>query len=319
MISVQSLSRSFNGLRAVEDISFEIPEGKLFTLLGPNGAGKTTTVRMLMGLIAPTSGTARVAGFDLAGDAQSKSRLRAACGLLTETPGFYDRMSAWENLQFFGHLYNIDDSKIDSRLEHYLRVMELWDRRDELVATFSKGMKQKLAIIRSVFHEPDVIFMDEPTAGLDPEASLGVREMILKLKKEGRTIVVCTHNLDEAERLADIVGILKRRLIVCDTLQNLRTATNRGAPVELEILEPQAELLVFIHSLPFVASARQLGTRFHVDVIDASVNVPALVRLLAARDARIMQVTPRLHSLEEVYLNSVRDRETEPNAGGADR
>lgn len=305
MISVNGLSRSFNGLKAVDDISFEISEGSLFTLLGPNGAGKTTTVRMLMGLIAPTSGNACVAGYDLSGDSQSKSRLRGACGLLTETPGFYDRMSAWENLQFFGRLYDIDDSKIEARLEHYLRLMELWDRRDEFVATFSKGMKQKLAIIRSVFHEPKVIFMDEPTAGLDPEAALGVREMILKLKHEGRTIVVCTHNLDEAERLADVVGILKRRLIVFDTLQNLRTGSHGAVPVEIEIIQPKAGVLEFIRSLPFVSSAAQVEATFDVQVVDARVNVPVLVRALSERGEMIMQITPRVHSLEEVYLKSV--------------
>jgi len=317
VISVNSLSRSFDGLVAVEAISFEIPEGKLFTLLGPNGAGKTTTVRMLMGLIAPSSGNARVAGFDLAGDAGSKSRLRGACGLLTETPGFYDRMSAWENLQFFGRLYDIAESKINARLEHYLRFMELWDRRDEPVATFSKGMKQKLAIIRSVFHEPKVIFMDEPTAGLDPEASLSVREMILKLKHEGRTIVVCSHNLDEAERLADIVGILKRRLIVCDTLQKLRAVAGGAVLVEIEIIEPKLDVLEFISSLPFVHSAHQVESRFNVEVVNAAVNVPALVRELAARGANIMQVTPRVHSLEEVYLSAIRAADS--NHGRSDQ
>ena len=307
MISVSALSRSFNGLLAVDGISFEIPEGKLFTLLGPNGAGKTTTVRMLLGLIAPTSGSARVAGFDLSGDSRSKSQLRRACGLLTETPGFYDRMTAWENLQFFGRLYEIDQSAIDARLEHYLRLMELWERRNEFVATFSKGMKQKLAIIRSVFHEPKVIFMDEPTAGLDPEASLGVREMIYKLKKEGRTIFVCTHNLDEAERLADIVGILKRKLIVCDTLQKLQSALVDGALVEIHIIEPGTDALEFMRSLPFVKTASQFETRFDVEVSNPSVNIPVLVSTLAERGAKIMQVTPRVQSLEEVYLNAVQN------------
>ena len=194
------LCRSFDGVPAVEDLSFEIPEGNLFTLLGPNGAGKTTTVRLLLGLIAPDAGTARIADYELG---QTNNALRSVCGLLTETPGFYDRMSAWENLIFFSQLYRIPQTIRDQRLEHHLRVMNLWERRHSLVGTFSKGMKQKLAIIRAIFHEPKVIFMDEPTAGLDPEASLMVREMIGRLKGEGRTIVVCTHNLDEAQRLAD--------------------------------------------------------------------------------------------------------------------
>jgi ABC-2 type transport system ATP-binding protein len=306
LISVHNLSRSFNGIRAVEELTFDIPEGKLFTLLGPNGAGKTTTVRMLMGLISPTSGTARVAGLELDQDNKTKNALRGACGLLTEAPGFYERMSAWDNLIFFGSLYGIADSVLAGRLEHYLRFMELWDRRDGLVGTFSKGMKQKLAVIRAIFHEPKVIFMDEPTAGLDPEASLAVRDMILKLKGEGRTIVVCTHNLSEAERLADIVGILKRRLLVCDNLQNLQTGAELSVPVEIEIVDPLDGYRTMIMELPMVGSIEQSGTIFQIEVKDASENVPRLVKMLADRGMKIMSVRPRMQSLENIYLKCVR-------------
>lgn len=233
------LCRSFAGVPAVENLSFEIPQGCLFALLGPNGAGKTTTVRLLLGLIAPDSGRATIAGHELGRD--SNNALRSVCGLLTETPGFYDRISALENLIFFSQLYRIPQTARDQRLEHHLRIMNLWERRNDLVGTFSKGMKQKLAIIRAIFHEPKVIFMDELTAGLDPEASLMVREMIAKLKGEGRTIVVCTHNLDEAQRLADIVGIIRRRLLVCDSLANLRAGAGLTTAVEIETGEPIAE------------------------------------------------------------------------------
>ena len=239
------LSRSFDGVPAVEDLSFEIPAGNLFTLLGPNGAGKTTTVRLLLGLIAPDAGTATVAGHKLGRNSGANNSIRSVCGLLTETPGFYDRISAWENLIFFAQLYRIPTLLREQRLEHYLRMMNLWERRHDLVGTFSKGMKQKLAIIRAVFHEPKVIFMDEPTAGLDPEASLMVREMIAKLKSEGRTIIVCTHNLDEAQRLADIVGIINRRLLVCDSLANLQTGGGRTIPVEIQLSEPLDDSQMF--------------------------------------------------------------------------
>jgi ABC-2 type transport system ATP-binding protein len=306
VISVHNLSRSFNGMRAVEELTFDIPEGKLFTLLGPNGAGKTTTVRMLMGLISPTSGTAKVAGFELGEGNKQNKALRAACGLLTEAPGFYERMSAWDNLLFFGRLYGIAESAIAGRLEHYLRFMELWDRRDGLVGTFSKGMKQKLAIIRAIFHEPKVIFMDEPTAGLDPEASVVVREMILKLKGEGRTIVVCTHNLGEAERLADIVGILKSRLLICDSLQNLQTGTGLSVPVEIEVVELLDDYRTMIMGLPMVGSVEQSGTIFQIEVMDAKENIPRLVRMLAEHGMKIMAVRPRMQSLESIYLKCVR-------------
>lgn len=296
------LSRSFDGVPAVESLSFEIPEGSLFTLLGPNGAGKTTTVRLLLGLIAPDSGTAKVAGYQLG---QSNNALRSVCGLLTETPGFYDRVSAWENLTFFSQLYRIPETIRDQRLEEQLRAMNLWERRNDLVGTFSKGMKQKLAIIRAVFHEPKVIFMDEPTAGLDPEASLMVREMISKLKGEGRTIVVCTHNLDEAQRLADIVGIIHRRLLVCDTLTNLRSGARMTTSIEIELSAPLGNHQLTATKLPFVKSVDGKNGKYVFEVENATINVPDLVRALVDSGARIYAVRPETRDLETIYLQCV--------------
>lgn len=304
LISASMLSRYFDGVPAVEALSLEIPEGSLFTLLGPNGAGKTTTVRLLLGLIAPDSGTARVAGYQLG---KSNNDLRAVCGLLTETPGFYDRMSAWENLIFFSQLYRIPETIRDQRLREQLRAMNLWERRDDLVGTFSKGMKQKLAIIRAVFHEPKVIFMDEPTAGLDPEASLMVREMISKLKREGRTIVVCTHNLDEAQRLADIVGIINRRLLVCDTLANLRSGTLTSAPIEIELRAPLGDHQLTTIKLPFVKSIAGKDWKYVFEVEEPTTNVPKLVRALVDSDAQVFAVRPQTRDLETIYLECIND------------
>jgi len=287
---------------AVENVSFEIPEGSLFTLLGPNGAGKTTTVRLLLGLIAPDSGTARVAGYQLG---QSNNELRKVCGLLTETPGFYDRMSAWENLIFFSQLYRIPETIRDQRLQEQLRAMNLWQRRDDLVGTFSKGMKQKLAIIRAVFHEPKVIFMDEPTAGLDPEASVMVREMISKLKDEGRTIVVCTHNLDEAQRLADIVGIINRRLLVCDTLSNLRSGARLTTSIEIELRAPLADHQLIAMKLPFVKGIDSKDGKYLFEVENPSINTPNLVRALVDNDAQVYAIRPQSRDLESIYLQCV--------------
>ena len=298
------LSRSFDGVPAVEALSFEIPEGSLFTLLGPNGAGKTTTVRLLLGLIAPDSGTASVAGYELG---QSNNALRGVCGLLTETPGFYDRMSAWENLAFFAQLYRIPESIRDQRLREQLRAMNLWERRNDLVGTFSKGMKQKLAIIRAVFHEPKVIFLDEPTAGLDPEASLMVREMISKLKGEGRTIVVCTHNLDEAQRLADIVGIINRRLLVCDTLTNLRSGTRTTTTIEIEIRAPLVDHQLTAMKLPFVKSIDSKDGKYVFEVENPTINTPQLVRALVDTDAQVYAVRPQTRDLETIYLECVNE------------
>jgi ABC-2 type transport system ATP-binding protein len=298
------LCRSFDGVPAVEDLSFEIPEGNLFTLLGPNGAGKTTTVRLLLGLIAPDAGTARIADYELG---QTNNALRSVCGLLTETPGFYDRMSAWANLIFFSQLYRMPQTIRDQRLEHHLRVMNLWERRDSLVGTFSKGMKQKLAIIRAIFHEPKVIFMDEPTAGLDPEASLMVREMIGRLKGEGRTIVVCTHNLDEAQRLADIVGIINRRLLVCDTLANLQAAGLTNS-IEIELGEPLSDHQRAAIKLPFVKSILGKDRRYVIEVENPTISIPHLVRALVDNEAKVYAVRPKTRDLEAVYLQCVSER-----------
>lgn len=307
MISASGLSRSFGEMPAVEDLTFELSEGRLFALLGPNGAGKTTTVRLLLGLIGPTSGTATIAGLPLGQDAQTNNRIRSVCGLLTETPGFYDRMSAWENLQFFARLYRIPE---DGRLERSLRKMDLWDRRDDLVGTFSKGMKQKLAIIRAIFHDPKVIFMDEPTAGLDPEASRMVHEMIATLKSEGRTIVLCTHNLDEAQRLADDVGILKKRLLVYDTLANLRSGAD--AQVEITLSEPLEGISGMAGGLAFVKDVKLRERTAVFTVEDQIRDVPRLIAALVEARAKIYSVLPKMSDLESIYFRCVGQEEREP-------
>ena len=309
MISAHGLTRAFDGTVAVEGLSFNVPEGTLFALLGPNGAGKTTTVRLLMGLIGPTSGTATVAGYRVGGGADAGRLLRRACGLLTEAPGFYERMSARDNLLFFGRLYGIPERTLAHQIERYLQLLELWDRRDDVVGTFSKGMKQRLAIIRALFHDPKVVFLDEPTAGLDPEAALEVRELIARLKNEGRTIVVCTHNLDEAERLADSIGIMRRRLLVCDTLARLRAGRDGDGRVTVRVTLTgpaalHAPALVAETPTPALRDVRAVD-----DVLSARCpadGVPGLVAWLVGRGAGIRQVESAADSLESIYLRAVR-------------
>jgi ABC-2 type transport system ATP-binding protein len=309
MIATHGLTRAFDGVPAVEDVSFSVPAGTLFALLGPNGAGKTTTVRMLMGLIGPSAGTATVAGYRIGGGADAGRLLRRACGLLTEAPGFYDRMSAGDNLRFFGRLYGLSERTLRQQLEHFLKLLELWDRRDDAVGTFSKGMKQRLAIIRALFHDPKVVFLDEPTAGLDPEAALEVRELIARLKNEGRTIVVCTHNLDEAERLADAVGILRRRLLVCDTLERLRAGPegDGSLTVQCTLTAPAADTALALRSGPPAPRVRE------VRAADVTLTarclpdeVPRLVAWLVGRGAGIREVHAAADSLETIYLRAVR-------------
>ena len=208
MIQTENLSKTFDSFTAVDRLTLDIAEGEVFGFLGPNGAGKTTTVRMLTSLIAPTSGSALVAGHRVGQDDQS---IRRNVGILTETPGLYDRLSAERNLRIYAALYEVKN--VTGQVEKYLRLLGLWERRHDAAGTFSKGMKQKLAIARALLHEPRVLFLDEPTAGLDPEASRLVRDFIAELKKEGRTIFLCTHNLDEADKLCDRIGVFKSSVI----------------------------------------------------------------------------------------------------------
>jgi ABC-2 type transport system ATP-binding protein len=223
MIVTQGLTKKFKvgkdrePITAVDDLTVNVKEGEVFGFLGPNGAGKTTTVRMLTSLIGITSGTAVVNGLQVGKDDQA---IRQSVGILTETPGMYERLTAEKNLSIYANLYGVKDVK--GTVEKYLRMLGLWDRRLDEAGGFSKGMRQKLAIARALLHEPRILFLDEPTSGLDPEASHLVRDFIEELKTQGRTILLCTHNLDEADRLCDRIAIFKTRLIAVDSPENLR-------------------------------------------------------------------------------------------------
>ena len=185
MIRIESLTKRFNGILAVDGLTLEVRQGEVFGFLGPNGAGKTTTVRMLTSLIAPTGGTAWVNGHQIG---VRDDAVRASAGILTETPGLYPRLNAKENLRLFAKLYGVDD--VGGQVKRYLTMLGLWERRNEPVGGFSKGMRQKLAIARALLHEPPVLFLDEPTSALDPEAARVVRDFIEELSGQGRTIFI---------------------------------------------------------------------------------------------------------------------------------
>ncbi len=219
MLRATDLGRRFGSLWAIRGVDLEVYRGEVLGLLGPNGAGKTTTVRLLTALIEPSEGRATVDGLDVV---ERPDDVRARVGILTETPGLYDKLSATANLEFFGRLYGLDAATRAERIEHYLRLFSLWERRDDVAGTFSKGMKQKLAIARALLHDPAVVFLDEPTAALDPEAAYIVREAIEALRRLGRTIVLATHNLDEADRLCDRVAFIRGALLRVDSPAGLR-------------------------------------------------------------------------------------------------
>lgn len=301
MITTQNLTKKFGQITAVEDLTLEIPEGEVFGFLGPNGAGKTTTVRMLTSLISPTAGEAAVNGFQVG---QRDIDIRRSVGLLTETPGMYENLSAERNLEIYASLYEVEDVK--GQVEKYLRFLGLWERRLDVAATFSKGMKQKLAIARALLHEPRTVFLDEPTAGLDPEASRLVREFILEIKREGRTIFICTHNLDEADRLCDRIGVFKTRLLVLDSPANLRRQVF-GRKIVFHLNQADQNLADKIAAHSSTSEVRLVDDKIVATIQDPETNNPELVRILVADGADVQFVGELRRSLEDVYLQLVKD------------
>lgn len=305
MIDTENLTRKFGSLTAVDNVSLHVNEGEVFGFLGPNGAGKTTTVRMLCCLIGKTSGSARVGDFTVDKEADCL-KIRKMIGILPENVGLYDSLSAYRNLDFYGKLYEVEESKRRENIERLLRLLGIWDRRDDAVGTFSKGTKQKIAVARALIHDPQVLFLDEPTANLDPEASKTVRDFILDLKKEKRTIFINTHNLDEAERLCDRIGILKTRLIAVDTPKNLeRSLYNRKTIVHLETVTDT--VLAAVKRLNAVKSVKTSENKLILDIDAPEKDNPELVRTIVAAGGNIQYVTELRSTLEDVYLKLIRE------------
>ena len=300
MIVAKGLTKRFGDVLAVEDLDMDVKSGEIFGFLGPNGAGKTTTIRMLSALISPTSGKAKVAGYEVG---REDNEIRRNAGILTESPGLYDRLSAEKNLSFFAELHDVED--VAGQVERYLRLLGLWDRRGDVAATFSKGMRQKLAIARAMLHEPKVLFLDEPTAGLDPEMARLVREFIGELKDKGRTIFLCTHNLDEADRLCDRIAVVNTRLLALDTPEALRAKLyDRVVVIHLTAASPEYEKVV--REQPFVRSVELKDNKLVVGLDDPERNNPELIRALVDAGADIQFVGELRRSLEEIYLRLVK-------------
>jgi ABC-2 type transport system ATP-binding protein len=300
IIEVNDLERTFEEQKAVDGITFRVEQGEVFGLLGPNGAGKTTSVRLLNGLLPPSSGSARVFGLDPAVQGED---VRRKTGVLTENPSLYERMSARDNLLFFGTLAELEEQRLERRVVDLLSFFELDPRAHDKVETYSKGMKQRLALARALLHEPPLLFLDEPTSGLDPEASQQVHELITSLSHTGQTIVLATHNLTEAQRLCDRVGIMnKGRFLAVGTPAEFAHRLWPATWVDVVLWRAAAE--------PFVGVAREFKGAKQVEGRDESLavqleseeSIPEFVRFLTARGAPILRVNPREHSLEEIYF-----------------
>jgi len=306
LIDAENLTRKFGDLTAVDNLTLHVNEGEIFGFLGPNGAGKTTTVRMLACLISKTSGTAKIGDYEI-GNRADQQKIRRIIGLVPDNVGLYEELTAYKNLDFYGRYYKVDEAKRRERIEYFLKLLGLWEKRDLAAGTFSKGMKQKLAIARALIHDPQLLFMDEPTANLDPEASKTVRDFILDLKKEKKTIFLNTHNLDEAQRICDRIAILNTKLMALGTPAELeRSISGRKTVVQLESVNDA-----------IVSAARRVGmgnveavegNKLMIGVDNPEKDNPDILNAIFAAGGRIQFVTEASSTLEDVYLKLVRSQ-----------
>jgi ABC-2 type transport system ATP-binding protein len=304
LIETTNLTKKFGDLTAVDGVTFRVEEGEVFGFLGPNGAGKTTTIRMLCCLISKTSGEASIAGFDVGKDADSL-KIRKLIGLVPDNVGLYEELSAYDNLDFYGKLYDCTEPQRKENIQKFLTMLGLWEKRDVAAGTLSKGMKQKLSIARALIHDPRVLFMDEPTANLDPESSKTVRDFILDLKREKRTIFLNTHNLDEAQRVCDRIGILNTRLMAIGTAEELEGKVSvRKTVIQLERVDDS--VLTALRKLP-VAGMSVDGNKLLVDVNDPEKENPAIVGAIVLAGGLVQSVSVVGSSLEDAYLKLVKE------------
>lgn len=304
VISTDGLSKRFGARVAVDGLTVAVRAGEIVGLLGPNGAGKTTTLRMLAGIIAPSAGRAAVGGRDPASEPE---RVHESIGFLTESPGFYERLSAERNLAYFATFYRGIDAKAAAARE--LARLGLADRARDKVGTFSKGMKQRLALARVLLHEPRILFLDEPTAGLDPEAARNLRELIVSLRKNGCTILLSTHNLPEAEELSDRIAVFRTRLVAIDTPRALRERQFERR-LRVRLADGAEPSLAALREEPYVRDAHceEAGV-LTVLLADPDRDRPRLVTRIVQAGGQILEVREDERPLEDVYLSLVREEE----------
>ncbi len=305
MISCNGLTKSFGSITAIQEFTLEIPDGCIFGLLGPNGAGKTTTMRMLSCLIQPTTGTASIDSYEV-GNKSDAQKIRGMIGLLPEVPGLYETLGAYKNLDYYGQFYGVPKAKREESIHKTLTNLDLWDRRNEPVGGFSKGMKQKIAIARALIHDPKYIFLDEPTASLDPMAAKIVREYILEMKKRGNTILINTHNLAEAERICDTVALVKNRIVKVGSPRELaRGLFARTITITLQRIP--TTLLSDMTALSFVSQAQVNGNQLTLQVRDPEEDNPKIISWLIQKGLQVQFVSEEEHSLEDVYLKLIEE------------
>jgi len=300
VIEVRDLERTFGSNRAVDGLTFSVEHGEVFGLLGPNGAGKTTTIRLLNGILPPSAGSARILGMDPTSQGDA---VRSRTGVLTENPSLYERLSARENLVFFGTLAEVPIQTLEKRVLDLLSFFELESRANDKVETYSKGMKQRLALARALIHKPPLLFLDEPTSGLDPEAAQHVEQLIGALsQEEGRTVVLCTHNLMEAQNLCNRVGIMsKGKFLAVGSLKELAQELWPAKWVDFCFAkDPAPDLRKGLKSNPEVLQVEADGCRISVQ-LKSEAGIPMMIRHMAER-SELLSVQPRQYRLEDIYF-----------------
>jgi ABC-2 type transport system ATP-binding protein len=303
VIAATHLTRRFGSRTVVDDVTFTVSRSEIVALLGPNGAGKTTTLRMLAGLIAPTSGSVTIDGVPLT--KATGTLLRGRIGFLTEAPGLWDRLTVRENLRLYAGLYGL--SNAERTIDRALEMLELTDRASARAAELSKGLRQRVALARALLHDPAILLLDEPTSGLDPEVTRMVRRLLEERRSAGCSILVSTHNLDEAERLADRVAVLHERLLALDRPSALRQRLTTGRLIVRVAGDPSLYIETVRALGPGITDVAIEGALLMLRVADPDRQTPALVAALVAAGARILEVRAEIPALEDVYLHLMGD------------
>jgi ABC-2 type transport system ATP-binding protein len=303
MIEAENLGKMFESFTAVHHLSLNVPAGQLLALLGPNGAGKTTTVRMLSSILKPTTGWAKVNGYDVV---QQPDQVRRAIGMLTEQPGLYSRMNGLEYLEFYGRLYNLPDKETRAKGKAMFERFYMGGAEERRLGTYSKGMRQKVGLIRAMLHDPAVLLLDEPTSAMDPHSAKLVRDAIIELRNDRRTIILCTHNLAEAELLADKIAIIKQGKIVAQgTFAELKQQLLGQPQLEVRVDKPLNGQVKELDYLVTVEWVREDTIRYRADNPDTT--NPQLVRCLHNLGLGVISLQEVSQSLEQVYLRVIEE------------
>lgn len=304
-IEVIELTKKFGSFTAVDNISFEVPRGEIFGFLGPNGAGKTTTIRMLLGLLTPTSGTARVIGYDVVKEGES---MRKRIGYMSQKFSLYNDLRVEENLNFYGGVYGVRGNKFKQRKQYILEMAGLTGRERELTKNLSGGWKQRLALGVAIIHEPQVLFLDEPTAGVDPISRRAFWELIYDLAEQGTTILVTTHYMDEAEHCQNLVFIQRGHLVANGSPEEVKVTQMRGEVIEVDCDDP-GQAVPLLRDLDMFDEVALYGALIHVVSENAEAHMPQIQKTLADHNIAVKTVDRIAPSLEDVFISSAREAE----------